>query len=982
MNLISQLLQRFLDIKSDKIIKSITALSLLFLLSFVSCSQSINKNTITLKGKWQFQIDPGDIGIKQNWYQKKLIDVVNLPGSMRDNDKGYRPTLHTKWTGSIYDSSWYFRPDMAEYRQKDNLKFPFWLTPNKHYVGVAWYQHEVEIPADWKGRKIELFLERPHWETTVWIDSTKIGMQNSLSTPHHYDLSKALTPGSHIISIRIDNRIKEINVGPDSHSITDQTQGNWNGIVGDICLKSISPVSFEDIKLFTNIEEKTVKAEIILDNILEKDVPVKITLSAKSFNSKEEQTVEPLVKEVNVTKGKLHIEITYPMGESVQLWDEFNPALYKMTAVVTDEFGNSDEREIQFGMRSFSTNGTRFEINNRPVFLRGTVENCVFPLTGYPPTDVATWERVFTICKNHGLNHMRFHSWCPPEAAFEAADKLGFYLHVEGPSWANHGTSLGDGKPIDQYIYDETDRILDVYGNHPSFCMMAYGNEPAGRNQAEYLGKLVNHWKAEDNRRVYTSASIGRSWPLVPESQFIVRSEPRGLPWNKRPESIFDYSDRIEKYTVPYVAHEMGQHCAFPDFKEIKEYTGVYKAKNFELFQEELAKHHMGDQAEDFLMASGKLQALCYKFEIEAALRTHKLAGVQLLSLNDYPGQGTALVGVLNAFWDEKGYITAPEFKQFFGPTVPLARISKFVFKNDETFNAELEVFHFGSHLLKNIVPHWKITNSNGGIVAQGFLKERDIPIDNCIPLGNVSLLLSKITKAEILNLEVSVDNHVNNWEFWVYPAELPTLNKSDIYFCNKLDEKAESILKNGGKVFLFAAGTVEHGKDVVQYLKPVFWNTSWFKMRPPHTTGILCDPQNPAFADFPTDFHSNLQWWGILDRQQVMNLELFPPEFKPLIQPIDTWFLNRRLAVLFEAQVEKGKLLVCSSDLQNNLNERPAARQLLYSLTKYILSDKFNPKYKVNYATIAELFEKKDRPPAINFYTKQSTDDLKPKTK
>ncbi len=224
--------------------------------------------------------------------------------------------------------------------------------------------------------------------------------------------------------------------------------------------------------------------------------------------------------------------------------------------------------------------------------------------------------------------------------------------------------------------------------------------------------------------------------------------------------------------------------------------------------------------------------------------------------------------------------------------------------------------------------------------------------------------------------------DHINSWDFWVYPAELPTLNKGDIYFCNKLDEKAESILKNGGKVFLLAAGTVEHGKDVVQYLKPVFWNTSWFKMRPPHTTGILCNPEHPAFADFPTEFHSNLQWWEILDRQQVMNLELFPPEFKPLIQPIDTWFLNRRLAVLFEAQVGKGKLMVCSSDLQNNLNERPAARQLLYSLTKYMLSDKFNPKYEVDYATVAELFEKKDRPPAINFYTKQSTDDLKPKTK
>jgi hypothetical protein len=576
---------------------------------------------------------------------------------------------------------------------------------------------------------------------------------------------------------------------------------------------------------------------------------------------------------------------------------------------------------------------------------------------------------------------MRFHSWCPPEAAFTAADKLGFYLHVEGPSWANHGVTLGDGLPIDQYIYDETNRIVDTYGNHPSFCMMAYGNEPAGRNQVKYLGAFVDYWKAKDNRRVYTSASIGKSWPLVPESEFIVRSEPRGLPWKERPQSMFDYSSRIENYKIPYVAHEMGQYCVFPNFKEIKKYTGVYKAKNFELFQEELVKNHMGNQAEDFLMASGKLQALCYKSEIEAALRTPGLAGVQLLSLNDFPGQGTALVGVLDAFWDEKGYISANEFRQFFGETVPLARIPKFVFQNNETFNAELEVAHFGSQSLKNITAQWKVTDSKGTIIEQDLLEKRDIPIGNCISLGEVNLSLSQIIKAERLNLEVSVGNHVNQWNFWVYPAELPTEDNSDVYFCNKLDEKADSILKEGGKVFLHATRSVERGKDVIQYFRPVFWNTSWFKMRPPHTTGILCDPAHPVFADFPTEFHSNLQWWEILDRQQVMNIELFPAEFRPIVQPIDTWFLNRRLALLFEAQVGKGKIIVCSADLQNNLNERPVARQLMHSLTKYMLSNQFNPKYKVEYSTIEELFEKKERA-GINFYTKQDTDDLKPNVK
>ncbi|MEG8947009.1 exo-beta-1,4-galactosidase [Rosettibacter firmus] len=960
--------------------KSIIVFLLLLVFSFESFPQKISENKISLKGKWLFQIDPDDKGVEQKWYISKLNDVVRLPGSMLDNNKGYDPSLDTKWTGSIYDSSWFFRPDMAKYRQKDNLKFPFWLTPNKHYIGVAWYQKEIEIPGNWEGRKIELFLERPHWETTVWIDSIKIGMQNSLSTPHRYDLSKILKPGKHTITIRVDNRIKEINVGPDSHSITDQTQGNWNGIVGDLYLRATSPVNFDDIKLYPDINNKSVRIVFVVNNITEENKTIRLKVEAESFNSDKVHKVEPYIEEIKFKAGKSSFEINYPMGEEVQLWDEFNPALYKLTAILNDESGNIDKREVQFGMRSFTINGTRFEVNNRQVFLRGTVENCVFPLTGYPPTDVESWERIFKICKNYGLNHMRFHSWCPPEAAFQAADKLGFYLQVEGPSWANHGVTLGDGLPVDQYLFDEMNRIVDAYGNHPSFCMMAYGNEPAGKNQVKYLTEFVNYWKAKDNRRVYTSASIGRSWPLVPESQFIVRSEPRGLPWDKRPQSIFDYYDRIEKYTAPYVVHEMGQHCVFPNFKEIKKYTGLYKAKNFELFKEELEKNNMGDQAEDFLMASGKLQVLCYKSEIEAALRTKGLAGIQLLSLNDYPGQGTALVGVLDAFWDEKGYVTANEFRQFFGETVPLARLPKFVFKNNETFHADIEIFHFGKQPLYKVIPEWEITDSKNNIIAKGSFIVKDIPIGNCIPLGEINFPLSQFRNAIKLNLIVSVANFKNQWEFWVYPADL-NINYGDIYFTNKLDDKTKSILENGGKVFLNAAGIVENGKDVVQYLNPVFWNTSWFKMRPPHTLGILCNPEHPIFNYFPTEFHSNLQWWEILNRQQVMNLELFPPEFKPLIQPIDTWFLNRRLAVLFEAKVLNGKIIVCSSDLQNN-EERPVAKQLLYSITQYMLSDKFNPEYKVDYSIIEELFEKKERPPAINFYTKQSTDDLKPNIK
>ncbi|MHC4643662.1 MAG: sugar-binding domain-containing protein, partial [Planctomycetota bacterium] len=300
------------------------------------------------------------------------------------------------------------------------------------------------------------------------------------------------------------------------------------------------------------------------------------------------------------------------MGLGTLLWDEFTWATYgakvqlKFTAGAQTFY---DSKTVTFGMREFGTKGTQFTINDRPTFLRGTLECSIFPLTGYPDMSVDGWVRIFRIAKAHGLNHMRFHSWCPPEAAFIAADRMGFMLHVECPAW----TTIGNGKPIDKFIYAEGDRILKAYGNHPSFCMLAYGNEPGGRNQKRFLSDLVNYWKQKDPRRLYTSAA---GWPIIPENDFHSTPAPRGHQWGSGlksrfnanpPETVTDYGSIIQNYDVPVVSHEIGQWCVYPNFKEIKKYTGVLKPRNFEIFRDSLADHHMLEKAEDFLMASGKL---------------------------------------------------------------------------------------------------------------------------------------------------------------------------------------------------------------------------------------------------------------------------------------------------------------------------------------------------------------------------------------
>jgi hypothetical protein len=632
-----------------------------------------------------------------------------------------------------------------------------------------------------------------------------------------------------------------------------------------------------------------------------------------------------------------------------------------------DESGKEiDRKVVDFGMREFKANKTRFEVNGRPVFLRGTVECCIFPLTGYPSMDEESWDFIFGRCREYGLNHMRFHSWCPPEAAFRAADKLGFYLQVECGSWANWpNSSLGDGLSIDTFIYEESDRILKAYGNHPSFCMMAYGNEPAGDHLEAYLGKLVNYWKAKDQRRVYTG---GAGWPYIKENDYHNGADPRIQHWgeglgsiinSKPPQTEFDYREFLSDYNIPWVSHEIGQWCAYPDFNEIPKYTGVLKPTNFEIFQETLEEHHMEEQAEDFLMASGNLQVTCYKADIEAALRTPGFAGFQLLQLHDFPGQGTALVGILDAFFESKGYVTPYEFKRFCSETVPLARMNKLIYLNNENFKATVEMAHFGDSAISTPVVTWEIINSEGEVFQKGEFLPKEIPIGNNFVLGEIQVPLRKIAKAEELSLWVSVEGTaiVNCWDFWVYPARQEAVPGS-VVIAHSLDQDIMKKLDEGKSVLLLVDGKVkkEKGGDVAIGFSSIFWNTAWTNGQPPHTLGILCNPENPVFQEFPTEFHSNWQWWDPVSHSQAMILDEFPPELTPLIQPIDTWFENRRLALLFEAKVGIGKLMVCSIDMESDLSKRPVAKQLKHSILSYMNSGEFDPEVEVDISEIKEL--------------------------
>ena len=932
----------------------------LVLASIFQIKAQKSEQIIDLSGEWRFAIDRNDKGVSEAWFSKILTETVLLPGSMATNDKGDEVTTDTKFVGQIADQSYYKKTEYAKYRVPGNIKIPFWLQSLKYYQGAAWYQKEVTIPKSWKGKQIELFLERCHWETRLWVDNTEIGMQNSLGTPHLYTISAALTPGKHTLSVCVDNRIKTIDPGMNSHSISDHTQTNWNGMVGQLYLQTKQTVSIKNIQIFGDIHQNKITARINIENHSTKKQKVSLNLSVSGPSLPDARKLN-----IEVPVGNDTVTVEYPMGNDIKLWSEFHQAVYTLNAELSNKKVNSTYSS-NFGMREIKAVGKQFQINGKPLFLRGTLECAIFPKTGFPPTDKAEWLRIFEVARAHGLNHFRFHSWCPPSVAFDAADELGFYLHVECSSWANQSTTIGDGKPFDKYLYEESERMIETYGNHPSFCMMVYGNEPAGKNQVPFLTKFVNYWKNKDSRRIYSSAA---GWPNLEVSDFLSSPDPRIQGWGEQlnsiinkfpPTSDYDWTTKTTKLNQPMVSHEIGQWCVYPNFKEIKKYTGVVRAKNFEIFQERLKENGMEQLADSFLLASGKLQALCYKADIEAALRTKNFGGFQLLDLHDFPGQGTALVGVLDPFWDEKGYISAKEYSRFCNSTVPLARLKKHIYTNADTLSTVVEVAHYGDEPLTGVVPFWKISDSSGKTVFSSALPITDIALGNCMPLGKIIVPLNTLQKAEKLILEVTVGSFSNSWDIWVYPTKKKAVvGVEKIKVVSTLDESTKSFLENGGSVLLtLKKGTLkpEFGGKIAVGFSSIFWNTAWTGGQAPHTLGILCNPQHPAFTDFPTEYHSNWQWWDAMSHSNAIMLAPISAKIKPIVRVIDDWVTNRSIALIFEVKVGNGKLLVSGIDFNQEVEKRPEAQQLLFSLKKYMTGNQFNPQVCIHFEDISKI--------------------------
>lgn len=887
---------------------------LLILIGCGACEQHAKR--MDLGGNWTVQIDSA------NQYN------IHLPGSLTENGVGI----------AVNDSS------------------VSALSETYRYTGEAIYTKSIEIPASWEGRPLELFMERSK-VTKVYVNDSLLGTQNSVSTPHIYLIEKGLQKGRNDLKIIVDNTKSLLPLGG-SHAYSEHTQTNWNGIIGNFYLRCLEEIDIRNVQVNSALNGTCSLSLQLLNSGKEirkaEDIKMIIYDSTGGI-------CEKSLQKADILPGVSSIHLTFNISEP-KFWDEYSPYLYTLQVKI----GGSD-KDIKFGIRELKTSRQQLTNNGRTVFLRGKHEGGAFPLTGYPDMMKEGWIQYFNIVKSYGINHVRYHSWTPPAAAFEAADELGVFLQPELPLWGSYTT--GDTTVIG-YMKREGKKILETYGNHPSFAMLTLGNELVG--DTLLMESVVEDLRRKDNRHLYAMGSNNFYWNTHSYSceDFFVSmrngieasdyhtdlrgsfsfadSKGGGLINSLSPDTKRDFGAAIQGLEKPVIGHETGQYQIYPDFKEIKEYTGILRPHNLEIIKKRIEAAGLIEQAEDFLKASGALSALCYREEIEMALRTKGFSGFQLLDLEDYPGQGTALVGILNAFMKPKGVIARNKWTEFCNDVVPLARFSKYCWTSEEDFKADIEVANYGKGDLNSQKIYCSLLTSDNQKIYE---KEYIIPNLNqgkVNPIASIKVPLNEIKQNQKLTLCITLPgtNYHNSWDIWVYTPGKTKIQEGNIgdVLVTRDEQLFSRYLKENKKILYIPKHTDIKNQSVGGLFITDFWNYAGFKQTAinmgkevsPGTFGLLMNPEHPLFNTFPTDFHTNWQWWELIMNSRPMILDTYPKDYKPIVQVIDNWDRNHKLGLIYEMPETEGKVLVCASDLFV-CKEKPEAQALFESMINYL---------------------------------------------
>lgn len=1023
---------------------------------------------ISLEGMWKAELADGNMG------------QMRLPGTLDENGIGQKDCGANQW-----------HPDAtlgnADGAVDKDAPIATRFTRRHTYEGEARISRKIDIP-DYGNERLFVRAERAR-ALRLCVDGVKctVFRQGTLSTPYIFELT-GVEPGEHELTFLSDNSYPGMPKSDICYSsaATDETQTNWNGIVGELVMYTKPQEFIAGLRVYPRKEESAAGG-FVLDVCVEiaagdewasaADVCQREWKAVLCSNALAEGKAEVFftsvelaavrnkenseTKLLNITSGnnglpggitarskincgeavvghgnkcceKERIEFRFTdlkLRDDVKLWDEEAGKLYEMTAMLSVQVeelqsedaqpGNlqpeklhttCDKYSTHFGIRYFGDNGTgRLALNGRTIFLRSEANCAEYPETGHPPMTVREWKEILLKYRSYGINCVRFHSHCEPEAAFIAADEVGMLLQPELSNWNPKDAFETE----ESYVYyrEELTAVLREYANHPSFVMLTLGNElHALSNGRARMKELVRLAKSLDPTRLYANGSnafYGEEG-CDPESDFytsqsckevVIRgtfSGMKGYINEQYPSAEHTYDEAMtvirQQYGKPVFSFEVGQFEVLPDFEELNSFHGILDPVNLKLIKKRVEEQELLPVWKQYVAATGELSRLAYREEIEAAMRTKELSGISLLGLQDFPGQGTALVGMMNSHLEPKPYAFAkPErFREFFRESRVLVKLPRYTYEVGEVLTAEVEVANFGKENIEGEL-HWSIsyrecaTNSGVGEIRSDTCKQDGIyqmqkdaespenkkyratvesmgtkssdtesagtkkadyrkicPLGTYTCVGSLKIPLNFIIASAALTLTVSIGNCTSTYPVWVYEKTLPVCPEN-VYETRNFDEKTIEVLKNGGNVYLSPDADEEHlPHSIKTQFTTDFWSVGTFADQE-GGMGQLIDVTHPIFREFPTDFHTDWQWWIMATKRAV----ILPRPMKAIITEMDSYAYLRPMAQLLEFNCLKGKVLLSTMELHKSL-QYPEARALQTAIYEYMEGKEFVPEEKL----------------------------------
>lgn len=954
---------------------------------------------ILLNGKWHVVLEDGTTG------------QMDLPGTLDENGIGHRDVGANQW-----------HPDAvlgnAAGEIDKDAPIATRFTRRHTYEGEARISRKITVP-DYGTDRLFVLAERARaLRLLVDGEACSVFRQGTLSTPYIFELTGA-APGEHEFTFLSDNSYPGMPKAAIYYSsaATDETQTNWNGILGE-CSMYTRPQNFIDsLRVYPRAvkkEEKNKAGGYVLDVCVElapgakkvyKDA--KIILQSEALAAGELEDTQTLTEIISYSGEGLAeagtdkeenpktMEIWFrdlPLRENVKLWDEDEGNLYEMAVTLDngmsaeDKGGSTAECRTRFGIRSFGDNGSgRLALNGRAIFLRGEANCAEYPETGHPPMTIPEWKEMLLKYRSYGINFVRFHSHCEPEAAFAAADELGMLLQPELSHW-DPKDAFGTEESY-RYYRAELAGILKTYANHPSFVMLTLGNELQAQGEGrERMRELVRTAKRMDPTRLYANGSnafYGEEG-CDPESDFytsqsckdvVIRgtfSGMRGYLNENYPSADHTYDAAMaeirKSYTKPVFSFEVGQFEVLPDFGELESFQGISDPVNLKLIRKRVEERGLLPTWEKYVEATGELSRLAYREEIEAAMRTRELSGISLLGLQDFPGQGTALVGMMNSHLEPKPYDFArPErFREFFQECRILVKLPHYTYEAGERLIAEVEAANFGKRNIEGVfcwtLAGKKSVSENGNcepaeikskntVIATG----EDTEITICRPgsyteVGSLDIPLDFVEKNTALTLKVRIGDSISAYPIWVYRKTTPVCPEN-VYETRAFDVKTREILQNGGRVYLSPDADKESLPNSIKtQFTTDFWSVGTFADQE-GGMGQLIDTEHPIFKEFPTDFHTDWQWWIMATKRAV----ILPHPMKTIITEMDSYAFLRPMAQMIEFRCLKGKVLLSTMELHKS-QQYPEVRALQASIYTYLSGENFEPAEEITEEELSML--------------------------